>query len=48
MLTSDEEISKIDKKLLSARPQRQTNADGCRIFGDRDQLKSKDTIQKTR
>ena len=32
--------------LISARPQRQTNAGGCRIFGDLDQLKSKDTIQK--
>ena len=30
--------------LISARPQRQTNAEGCRIFGDLDQLKSKDTI----
>ena len=33
--------------LISARPQQQTNAEGCRIFGDLDQLKSKDTIQKT-
>ena len=33
--------------LISARPQRQTNAEGCRIFGDLDELKSKDTIQKT-
>ena len=33
--------------LISVRPQRQTNAEGCRIFGDLDQLKSKDTIQKT-
>ena len=33
--------------LISARPQRQTNAEGCRIFGDLDQLKLKDTIQKT-
>ena len=32
--------------LISARPQGQTNAEGCRIFGDLDQLKSKDTIQK--
>ena len=30
--------------LISARPQRQTNAKRCRIFGDLDQLKSKDTI----
>ena len=27
--------------LISASPQRQTNAEGCRIFGDLDQLKSK-------
>ena len=27
--------------LMSARSQRQTNAEGCRIFGDLDQLKSK-------
>ena len=33
--------------LISARPQRQTNVEGCRIFGDLDQLKSKDTMQKT-
>ena len=33
--------------LISARPQRQTNAEGCRNFGDLDQLKSKGTIQKT-
>ena len=33
--------------LISARPQRQTNAEGCRIFGDLDQLKSKATTQKT-
>ena len=33
--------------LISARPQRQTNAKGYRIFGDLDQLKSKDTMQKT-
>ena len=33
--------------LISARPQRQTNAKGCRIFGDLDKLKSKDTVQKT-
>ena len=33
--------------LISARPQRQTNAEVCRIFGDLDQLKSKDAIQKT-
>ena len=33
--------------LISAIPQRQTNAEGCRIFGDLDQLKSKDTMQKT-
>ena len=32
--------------LISARPQRQTNAKGCRIFGDLDQLKSKDTKKK--
>ena len=32
--------------LISARPQRQTNVRRCRIFGDLDQLKSKDTIQK--
>ena len=31
---------------ISARPKRQTNAEGCRIFGDLDQLKSKDTIKK--
>ena len=29
--------------LIFARPQRQTIAEGCRIFGDLDQLKSKDT-----
>ena len=34
--------------LISARPQRQTNGEGCRIFGDLDQLKSKDTTQKER
>ena len=34
--------------LISARPQRQTNVRRCRIFGDLDQLKSKDTIQKKR
>ena len=33
--------------LISARPQKQTNAEGCRTFGDLDQLKSNDTIQKT-
>ena len=33
--------------LISARPQQQTNAEGCWIFGDLDELKSKDTIQKT-
>ena len=33
--------------LISARPERQTNAKGCRILGNLDQLKSKDTIQKT-
>ena len=33
--------------LISARPQRQTNAKRCWIFGDLDQLKSKDTMQKT-
>ena len=33
--------------LISARPQRQTNTEGCRIFGDLDQLKSKYTIQET-
>ena len=33
--------------LISARPQQQPNAEGWRIFGDLDQLKSKDTIQKT-
>ena len=32
--------------LISARPQRQTNAEVCRIFGDLDQLKSEDTIHK--
>ena len=32
--------------LIPAGPQRQTNAEGCRIFGDLDQLKSKDTIQE--
>ena len=32
--------------VISARPQRQTNAEECQIFGDLDQLKSKDTIQK--
>ena len=32
--------------VLSARPQRKPNAKGCRIFGDLDQLKSKDTMQK--
>ena len=32
---------------LSARLQRQANVRGCRIFGDQDQLKSKDTAQKT-
>ena len=32
--------------LVTARPQRQTNAKGCRIFGDLGQLKSKDTMQK--
>ena len=31
----------------SARPQRQTNAKGCRVFGDLDQLKSEDTMEKT-
>ena len=33
--------------LISARPQRQTNANECRILGDLDQLGSKDTMQKT-
>ena len=33
--------------LIPARPQRQTNANECRILGDLDQLKSKDTMQKT-
>ena len=33
--------------LISARPQRQTNANECRILGDLDQLESKDTMQKT-
>ena len=37
----------LSKLLISARPQRQTNAKGCRIFGDLDQLKSKNTMQKT-
>ena len=37
-------LKKVNK---SARPQRQTNTEGCRIFGDLDQLKSKDTMQKT-
>ena len=32
--------------LISARPQRQTNANECRIVGDLDQLESKDTVQK--
>ena len=32
--------------LISARPQRQTNANECRILGDLDQLESKDTVQK--
>ena len=32
---------------LYRQDQRQTNAEGCRIFEDLDQLKSKDTIQKT-
>ena len=32
--------------LISTGPQRQTNAKGCWIFGDLDQLKSKDTMQK--
>ena len=30
--------------VISARPQRETNAKGCRISGDLDQLESKDTI----
>ena len=34
--------------LISARPQRQTNAKGCRIFGDLDQLKSKDTKKQNK
>ena len=42
----DDHIS-LSNLLISARPQRQTNAEGCRIFGDLDQLKSKDTIQNT-
>ena len=29
--------------LISAGPQRQTNVKGCRIFGDLEQLKPKDT-----
>ena len=33
--------------VILARPQRQTNVKGCWIFGDLDQLKSKDTMQKT-
>ena len=37
---------RFDWYIISARPQRQTNAEGCRIFWDLDQLKSKDTIQK--
>ena len=37
----------LSKLLISARPQQQTNAEGCRIFGDLDQLKSKDTKEKT-
>ena len=32
--------------LISARPQRQTNANECRILRDLDQLESKDTVQK--
>ena len=32
--------------LTSGRPQRETDAKGCRIFGDLSQLKSKDTVQK--
>ena len=32
--------------LILARPQRQTNAEGCRTFGDLDQLQSTDTRQK--
>ena len=36
-----------NKSSISARPQRQTNAEGCRIIGDLDQLKSQGTMQKT-
>ena len=46
MLSENGDVIKIDL-LISARPQRQTDANGCRIFGDLHQLKSKDTMQKT-
>ena len=36
------------KLLISARPQRQTNAEGCLIFGDLDQLKSKEDTKNGR
>ena len=36
----------MNNHLISARPQRQTNANECRILGDLDQLESKDTVQK--
>ena len=32
--------------LISGRPQRQTEAKGCRIFSDLNQLKSNHTVQK--
>ena len=46
-IMDDADLPIVINLLISARPQRQTNAEGCRIFGDLDQLKSKDTIQKT-